>query len=304
MKNHRKTIGIVLLFLIGLSILLYPTISDRWNEYRAQQLISSYDTAVATGKNQDYSKMLAEASDYNVKLTHEIIPDAFSIRDGVEDKTYESLLNPMGDGMMGYVEIPAIKVKSPLYHYTTEEVLKKGIGHLFGSSLPVGGKNTHAVVSAHRGLPSAKLFTDLDLVEKGDVFYVHVLDEILAYKVDQILVVKPEETEALGIEEDKDYVTLVTCTPYAVNSHRILVRGHRIPYDGELHKELVQNVSGQKTPDWMPQVICVLIGCMIAAGVAAFINRKELMGKRKSKAKNEETADEEKSGEESEEKRD
>lgn len=308
MKNHRKTIGIVLLFLIGLSILLYPTISNRWNEYRAQQLISSYDTAVASasGKDQDYSKMLAETREYNEKLTREVIPDAFSIRDGVKDETYESLLNPMRDGMMGYLEIPVIKVKSAIYHYTTEEVLKKGIGHLFGSSLPVGGENTHAIVSAHRGLPSAKLFTDLDLVEKGDVFYIHVLDEILAYKVDQILVVEPDETESLGIEEGKDYVTLVTCTPYAVNSHRILVRGHRIPYDGEVHKELLQDVSGQKTPDWMPQFICVLIGCIIAVGIAVFINRKELMEKRKRKneAKNEETAEEEKSREEGEEKRD
>ena len=151
-----------------------------------------------------------------------------SVRDGQTDSTYESLLNLNGDGMMGYVEIPVIDVSIPIYHYTTDESQEKGAGHLFGSSLPVGGKSTHCILSAHRGLP---LFTDLNLVEKGDVFYLHVLGKTLAYEVDQILTVLPEQTESLGITDGDDYVTLVTCigTPYAVNTHRFLVRGHRVP---------------------------------------------------------------------------
>ena len=231
-RSKKKYIALGLLFLIGLSILLYPLISNQWNSYRDRKLINQYDQTVAdTTDDEKIEEMLSAARAYNEEIDEESMPDAFSVRDGVTDAEYESLLNVEADGMMGYVEIPVIGQTIPIYHYTTEESLQKGAGHLFGSSLPIGGENTHAVISAHRGLPSAKLFTDLNLVQEGDVFYIHILKETLAYEVDQILTVLPDETESLGITEGEDYVTLITCTPYAVNTHRLLVRGHRIAYE-------------------------------------------------------------------------
>lgn len=220
-KNKKKNyIGLGLLFLIGLSILLYPMVSDAWNRYRDSLLISNYSSSVSSDDNSEkIDSMWKAAQEYNEQIKQESVPDAFSVRDGQTDSTYESLLNLNGDGMMGYVEIPVIDVSIPIYHYTTDESLEKGAGHLFGSSLPVGGKSTHCILSAHRGLPSAKLFTDLNLVEEGDVFYLHVLGKTLAYEVDQILTVLPEQTESLGITDGDDYVTLVTCTPYAVIGH-------------------------------------------------------------------------------------
>ena len=217
--------------------------------------------------------MWKAAEEYNEQIKQESVPDAFSIRDGKTDSTYESLLNLNGDGMMGYVEIPVIDVKVPIYHYTTEESLQKGAGHLFGSSLPVGGENTHCILSAHRGLPSAKLFTDLNLVEKGDVFYLHVLDRILAYEVDQILTVLPEETESLAIKDGADYVTLITCTPYAVNTHRILVRGHRISVENakEIQKT-EQKATGITNPTGPMLALCVAVGIVIAVILVAAVN--------------------------------
>ena len=219
-KNKKKNyIGLGLLFLIGLSILLYPMISDTWNKHRDNLLISKYSSSVSSNNNsEELDSMWKAAEEYNEQIKQESVPDAFSVRDGETDSTYESLLNLNGDGMMGYVEIPVIDVQIPIYHYTTDESLEKGAGHLFGSSLPVGGESTHAILSAHRGLPSAKLFTDLNLVEKGDVFYLHILGKTLAYEVDHIQTVLPEQTDSLAITEGKDYVTLVTCTPYAVNT--------------------------------------------------------------------------------------
>lgn len=233
-KNKKKKyIGLGLLFLIGLSILLYPMVSDAWNRYRDSLLISNYSSSVSSDDNSEkIDSMWKAAQEYNEQIKQESVPDAFSVRDGQTDSTYESLLNLNGDGMMGYVEIPVIDVSIPIYHYTTDESLEKGAGHLFGSSLPVGGKSTHCILSAHRGLPSAKLFTDLNLVEEGDVFYLHVLGKTLAYEVDQILTVLPEQTESLGITDGDDYVTLVTCTPYAVNTHRLLVRGTQSSDEG------------------------------------------------------------------------
>ena len=218
--------------------------------------------------------MFLAAREYNEQIKEESIPDAFSIRDGITDETYEALLNIGSDGMMGYVEIPVIGENIPIYHYTTEESLKKGAGHLFGSSLPIGGENTHAIISAHRGLPSAKLFTDLNLVEEGDVFYIHVLNKTLAYQVDQILTVKPEETESLVIQDGEDLVTLVTCTPYAVNTHRLLVRGHRIDYDeAKAVEETETVVSGINNPSIMMLGLCVMIGVVIAIIVVAIISK-------------------------------
>ncbi len=274
-KSKKKYIALGLLFLIGLSILLYPLISDKWNRYRDSELINQYDTAVADDTvSKSIDAMLSAARAYNEQIKEESIPDAFSVRDGVTDETYEALLNVGSDGMMGYVEIPVIGENIPIYHYTTEESLKKGAGHLFGSSLPIGGENTHAIISAHRGLPSAKLFTDLNLVKTGDVFYIHVLNETLAYQVDQILTVEPEETESLAIQEGEDLVTLVTCTPYAVNTHRLLVRGHRIDYnEAKAIEDTETVVSGINNPSIVMLGLCVIIGVVIAIIVVAVTSR-------------------------------
>ena len=229
-RKSRRRIGILILLLAGLAVLFYPVISTKWNDYRSRQLASSYKKSVQEKGDASIEEMKKEAQSYNQTLFVPSVPDAFSIRDGIHDPAYEALLNPDGDGVMANLEIPAIHVDLPIYHYTSDESLSKGAGHLFGSSLPIGGKGTHAVISAHRGLPSAKLFTDLDQVGEGDCFYLYILDKVLAYQVDQVLTVLPEDSEALAIDPDKDLATLVTCTPYGVNTHRLLVRGHRIPY--------------------------------------------------------------------------
>ena len=227
-----SSLFLVLIFLIGAGILFYPTVSDLWNNYRNQQLISEYTEVVETLESEDFSEIWAEAREYNAQHTVNTILDAFDEEEGdyVLSHPYDQVLNPTGNEIMGYLEIPKISVKLAIYHGIGTEALENGCGHIEGTSLPIGGVGTHSVLSAHRGLPSAKLFTDLDQLEIGDLFYITVLDEKLAYKVDQILTVLPEETEDLAIEEDKDLVTLVTCTPYGVNSHRLLVRGERTEY--------------------------------------------------------------------------
>ncbi len=277
-KSKKYYIALALLFLIGLSILLYPLLSDQWNSRREKALVNQYTKTIADHTSQEQmEEMLSAARAYNEQINEESIPDAFSIRDGIEDADYEALLNVEADGMMGYVEIPVIGQTIPIYHYTTEESLKKGAGHLFGSSLPIGGENTHAVISAHRGLPSAKLFTDLNLVKEGDVFYIHILDETLAYEVDQILTVEPEETESLAIQEGEDLVTLVTCTPYAVNTQRLLVRGHRVDYEQAKESERTP-VSGINNPSILMLGLCVLIGIAIAVvivGLSSKLKKKK-----------------------------
>lgn len=227
-----SSLFLVLIFLIGAGILFYPTVSDLWNNYRNQQLISEYTEVVENMESEDFSEIWAEAREYNAQHTVNTILDAFDEEEGdyVLSHPYDQVLNPTGNEIMGYLEIPKISVKLAIYHGIGTEALENGCGHIEGTSLPIGGVGTHSVLSAHRGLPSAKLFTDLDQLEIGDLFYITVLDEKLAYKVDQILTVLPEETEDLAIEEDKDLVTLVTCTPYGVNSHRLLVRGERTEY--------------------------------------------------------------------------
>lgn len=236
MNKKITKILIAVMFLAGLSLLLYPLVSNEWNSYRQERLISNYDSNVskmeAEGKI-DYDSEWNAANAYNEALLPSILPDSFAVAEASEeeDAGYMSSLNLNGDGMMGYVEIPKIDVKVPVFHTTEEEVLQKAAGHLEGSSLPVGGPSTHAVISAHRGLPSATLFTDLDKLEEGDHFLLRILDDILCYKVDKISVVEPTETESLAVEEGQDLVTLLTCTPYGVNSQRLLVRGHRVPYE-------------------------------------------------------------------------
>lgn len=225
MRKNQSTILLLLVFLIGLSLLLYPTVSDWWNSFHQSQAIAGYAEAVAELDDLSYDRYWADARAYNAAL-----PDDTSRFLPTEEKTeqYENLLNISGNGIMGYIEIPAIGVSLPIYHGVEDTVLQIAIGHIEGSSLPVGGEGTHCVVSGHRGLPSAKLFTDLDKLAEGDTFLLRVLDEVLTYEVDQIHIVEPDEVDLLAIEAGQDLCTLVTCTPYGVNSHRLLVRGHRV----------------------------------------------------------------------------
>ncbi len=226
MKKSKLTTALpVLVFLIGLSLLLYPTVSDYVNSLHRSKAVVQYSQTVATLDTEVYESLLQRAKDYNQRLAQKKNPYIMSKRDLEE---YNSLLNLSGDGIMGYVEIPSIDVKLPVYHGTEESVLQTAVGHVEWTGLPVGGIGTHSVISGHRGLPSAKLFTNLDRVSVGDTFVLRILEEVLTYEVDQILIVLPEDVEALDIDPEKDYCTLVTCTPYGVNSHRMLVRGHRI----------------------------------------------------------------------------
>ena len=225
LKKNFTTVILLLILLMGLSLLLYPTVSDYWNSFHQSRAIASYAEAVADLDDGMYEKMWQEAVEYNEKLKEK---DNRWVLTEEEQEEYDSILNVSGTGIMGYIEIPEIKVSLPIYHGVDEGILQIAIGHITGTSLPVGGEGTHCVVSGHRGLPSAKLFTDLDKLVEGDIFMMRVLDETLTYEVDQILIVEPEDTSSLEIEEGKDLCTLVTCTPYGVNSHRMLVRGHRI----------------------------------------------------------------------------
>ncbi len=246
MKKKLKTLFAVVFFLAGMSLLLYPFIANEWNNYRQKRLISDYEEAVAqAAEGIDYTKEWEKAHAYNEALLPSILPDSFAIAaEGEEDEVYLSCLDLTGSGIMGYVEIPKINVRIPVFHGTDEAVLERGAGHLEGSSLPVGGGSTHAVISAHRGLPSAALFTDLDQLAERDHFLLYILDDILCYEVDQILEVNPEETEALSVIDGEDFVTLLTCTPYGVNSHRLLVRGHRVDYVPENIEEESTGVFG------------------------------------------------------------
>ncbi len=238
----RKISGILfgLLFLAGFGILAYPTISDQWNTYRQSLLISSYEDTIAQLEPEDFTREWEAAKKFNSTLEqNNLYGDVFGASDdNIENTEYWKVLNIAGDGIMGYLSIPKINVRLAVYHGTSEEVLQTGIGHLGGTKLPIGGEGTHSVVAAHRGLPSARLFTDIDQLEGGDQFYIHILDEILAYQVDKILPMVDKDDagtleEALRIEPGADQVTLFTCTPYGVNSHRLLVRGKRVPYSGE-----------------------------------------------------------------------
>ena len=237
MKRKTSNFIFVILFLAGLSLLLYPFIANEWNTYRQSKLITSYEQVIEEKQETiDYKAEWKRAKAFNQALLPSILPDSFAIAaaDDEPDAEYMACLNLTGDGMMGFVEIPKINIKIPIYHTVSDEVLQRAAGHLEGSSLPVGGRDTHAVISAHRGLPSAALFTDLDRLKEGDHFLLHILDETLCYEVDQIMTVEPEETDALAVEPGKDYVTLLTCTPYGVNSHRLLVRGHQVAYEPEV----------------------------------------------------------------------
>lgn len=230
-RDRIYTAVLIVVLVIGLSLLLYPSFSDWWNSRVQTKLIADYNVIVANLDKEDYSELWDSAKAYNEDLWTRSNPYLLT---EAQQESYGSLLNPAGDGIMGYVEIPDLNITLPIYHGTEEMILQVAIGHLEWTSLPTGGAGTHCVISGHRGLPSARLFTDLDKMAVGDLFVLHVLDETLTYEVDQIRIVEPTETEELLLQEGKDLCTMVTCTPYGVNSHRLLVRGHRVENQAEV----------------------------------------------------------------------
>ena len=240
MKKMLINVVFGLMFLTGFGILAYPTVSDQWNTYRQSRLISDYENVVAEMEPEDYTREWEAARSFNDTITsNNLYGDVFGEEAGeLQETEYWHILNAAGDGVMGYMSIPKINIKLAIYHGTGDDVLQTGIGHLNGTRLPIGGESTHSVLAAHRGLPSARLFTDVDQMVRGDRIYIRILDETLAYEVDQILPMVDKDDmetlqEALSIREGEDHITLFTCTPYGVNSHRLLVRGVRVPYNGE-----------------------------------------------------------------------
>ncbi len=227
MKKDRSTIVLIVVFFVGLSVLLYPTVSDLVNQRNQTRAVAGYREMTESMTETDYDAYFAAAEAYNRRLAEAESPLEDS-SEQTEDEDYEQTLDISGTGIMGYVTIDKIGVQLPIYHGVSDQVLAIAAGHLPGSSLPVGGESTHAVISAHRGLPSAKLFTNLDQLQEGDTFTVTVLNRVLTYEVDKISIVLPENTENLAITKGQDYCTLLTCTPYGINTHRLLVRGHRI----------------------------------------------------------------------------
>lgn len=271
LKSNIKVILISILMLAGLSLLVYPLVANTWNGYVQSTLVSDYETTVAEqieNGSINTQDEINKALSYNGALLPSILPDSFAAAEANgTDSEYQSLLNVNGDGVMGFVQIPKINVKLPIYHTVDEDVLEKGVGHLEGSSLPVGGESTHSVLSAHRGLPSATLFTDLDQLVEGDQFVIVIMDEYFAYEVDQVLVTEPNDTTPLQVEDGQDLCTLLTCTPYGVNTQRLMVRGHRVAYVPEILEDAATPTFGAVSMR-TNYLLWVLVGLAI---VAAFI---------------------------------
>ena len=255
-KGNFTTLLLILVLLAGLSLLLYPSVSDYWNSFHQTRAIATYAEEVANLNQDQYDEIWAAAESYNASLTDRV--NAYLLSDAQKEE-YQQLLNVSGLGVMGYIEIPSIDCSLPIYHGTEESVLQIAVGHLDWSSLPVGGESTHCVLSGHRGLPSAKLFTNLDKLREGNIFLLRVLDEILTYEVDQILIVEPQDTAALEIVEGQDYCTLVTCTPYGINTHRLLVRGHRIDNIEEVKTVRVTADAVQIEPMLVAPIVAIPI---------------------------------------------
>ena len=266
MKGRGTTIILLIVLILGLSLLLYPIFSDWWNSMHQSRAIAAYVEQVANIDEEQYAHLWEDAWNYNRSLVQR--DNNYTLTEEQKEQ-YNQILDIGGIGIMGYIEVPSIGVTLPIYHGTDESVLQIAIGHLEWTSLPVGGESAHCVVSGHRGLPSAKLFTDIDKLVEGDIFMFRVLDEILTYEVDQILIVEPHELDALQIEAGKDYCTLITCTPYGVNSHRLLVRGQRV-------ENLAESVTIRVTADAtqikpaivapivaIPMLLVLLIGLLI-----------------------------------------
>lgn len=255
-KKNMTTILLLLILLVGLSLLLYPTVSDYWNSLHQSRAIATYAQAVAEVDDKQYEHMWDDAYEYNKQLKSK--SNRWIMTDE-EREEYESLLDVSDNGILGYIEIPKIKVSLPIYHGIDEGILQIAVGHIEGSSLPVGGPGTHCVLSGHRGLPSAKLFTNLDELVVGDEFLIRVLDETLTYEVDQIRIVEPDDLSDLEIEEGKDLCTLVTCTPYGINTHRLLVRGHRVATKANANSIRVTADAIQIDPEIVAPVVAVPI---------------------------------------------
>lgn len=276
-----STILLVAIFLIGLCVLLYPTVSDFWNEKRQSQAIMNYDELLVDLTPEDFSEYFKKAEEYNRKL--KLISFPFLGYSELDDEYY-STLDVNGQGMMGYITIEKIKVQLPIYHGTSDKVLNSAVGHLEGSSLPIGGESTHSVLSAHRGLPSAKLFTNLDKVVVGDIFTIKILDRTFTYQVDQVLIVLPDQIDELSVVSGEDYCTLVTCTPYGINTHRMLVRGTRIENIEEPKKVNIFTEAFQIDPLIVtPAVAIPMLGALLA-----FLMVKSSKEKKKNKAKQKE----------------
>jgi sortase A len=255
-KDKIINIFLALMIFVGLCVMFYPVVSDMWNTYRNSLLISSHKKDVNDLSKKQTEQIWNEAVNYNKNHKENFIKeDVFTNLKKHTKSKYDSYLNISKNGVMGTIVIPKINVEIPIYHGTGEKELQTGVGHMEGTSLPVGGTSSHCVLSAHRGLPSAKLFTDLDKMKKGDLFFLHILDKTLAYKVEDIFTVKPNETDKLSLVEGKDYVTLLTCTPYGVNTHRLLVRGVRTAYK--------QNQE-QKVSILKDYRVWILIGTIVA----------------------------------------
>lgn len=269
-RSYLTTIILVLILVFGLSLLLYPTLSDQWNKRRSSQAIAVYEQALENTGEDVRAQMLLEAEEYNRSIA------PYGIRwklDDAQRARYDATLNALGDGMFGYIEIQKINCRLPIYHGTSESVLQSGIGHLEGSSLPVGGESSHCLLSGHTGLPSARLFTDLSQLTEGDRFLLYTLDMVLTYEVDRINIVLPYELDMLRIEPGEDLCTLITCTPYGINSHRLLVRGHRVENDAEAE---VIRVSGDAI-----KVDPLIVASVTAAPVLLFAFTALLLSDRK-----------------------
>lgn len=271
MKKHLSTIIVALIFICGLSLFLYPTISNYYNQYLNKKLIGEYKQTFSEIKPEQSSKAMEEAKLYNENKNNQSKLKELGL-------TYESVLNVANNGIMGYIEIPKISVSLVIYHSIEEDVLQDGIGHVPESHLPIGGKSTHCVLAGHTGLPSAKLLTNIDHLKIGDRFYIHTLNEVLEYQIDDVSVVEPDEVSRLNVVSGKDYVTLVTCTPYGVNSHRLLVRGMRV--DGaslDANTDFVQNDVFNVDMKYLITI------SLVALAVAAFLTYRLVIFKRKNK---------------------
>lgn len=264
MRKHASTMILILILVVGLSLMLYPSFSNWWNEAHQSRAIAAYSQEVSKLDENRYDELWQQAWEYNRSLVGR---ENVYLLDDSQKAEYERLLDVSGMGIMGYIEIPSLKVSLPIYHGTEESVLQVAVGHLEWTSLPVGGESTHCVLSGHRGLPSAKLFTDLDRLVVGDRFRLGVLDQVLTYEVDQILIVEPQETEALLIEEGKDLCTLVTCTPYSINTHRLLVRGHRVETEKDAKNVRVTSDAIQIEPYLVAPVVAAPILLVLLLGL-------------------------------------
>lgn len=274
-KGNATTLILVVMLIAGILLLAYPTFADWWNSFHATRAIASYAEKVEKMDSKEFDELRVKAEEYNRWLLSEsdrYHPDAEALA------YYKNTLDVTGTGIMGYIDIPKVRVLLPMYHTTDESVLQVAIGHLTGTSLPVGGESTHCVLSGHRGLPSARLFTDIDRLSEGDTFRMNVLNETLTYEVDQIRKVLPYELEHLEIEKGQDYCTLVTCTPYGVNTHRLLIRGHRVETEEELH---VTADAIRMNQYYIAAGIGMIILAALLAGWLLYTSRKRRKKKQK-----------------------